>query len=174
MKDEYAEAYDVIADHLFEDPHSDVEQAALLKVVLSLTRVLLPVTSLSLFSPAYQLEGVWTDAQFRNAKVYRLVNKTQDTHDSVVVRVRSIPRKLANQLEPRHFTQTPALNAATLSGVCMRPTMGNEIVMLREGRSLPRPMNMRRHMTVCLKSSYGSIYMYPSPFFPGPLSQHHL
>ena len=103
------------------------------------------------FGPIFsaQLEGVYGDCQFRNSKVYRLCNKTGDTHDTVV-RVRSIPRKLANKLEPRHFTQDPAQNAAVLSGITMRGTMGFEIVMLREGRSLPRPYNMRRHQLVII------------------------
>ena len=83
----------------------------------------------------------------RNAKVYRLENKTGDSHDTVV-RVRSIPRSQANELGVEHFCQDPLTNRATCRGMSMRATLAMQIVHVREGRSLPKSLNLRRKQEV--------------------------
>jgi hypothetical protein len=62
--------------------------------------------------------------------------------------MRSISRKHQSSLSTDHFGQDPSTNGGIVRGVEMRPTLGLEIMMMRQGRSLSHSLNLKRYMTV--------------------------
>jgi hypothetical protein len=126
------EAYDADGS-LFEDKTSPRHQAGLFK-----------------------LEGVFNEAYFRNLKTYHLAG--EDCRD--VLRVKSVPRRDQSALPKRVFGQT-CDNSAVVRSVCLRPTLGFEMTMLEESRSLPQALNFKRMAVVrarvhilCVSSSH--------------------
>ena len=64
--------------------------------------------------------------------------------------MRSVSRRQQKDLSVAHFGQTPGENHAVLRGVRMQPTLGFEIVMMRQSRSLSHAFNFKRKMMVGL------------------------
>ena len=94
-----------------------------------------------------QLEGTYTLAIFRCSKAYRLENKTDLDHESVT-RMRSIPRRHHKALENRHFNPDPRVNHLVVRGLQLMPSMGYEVVMSYQGRTLAKAYNLKRTVTV--------------------------
>jgi hypothetical protein len=133
---------EAIARFLFEDPGSETEQSGRLK-----------------------LEGVWTNCLFRSGKAYYLdgqVTATREEARETVARMRSIPRKRLRLLEPERFGQDPRTNVCTVRGAEMRPSMGLEVLMLRQGRTLSHALNLKRKMTVIPTMRSRSFIFFPS------------
>jgi hypothetical protein len=82
------------------------------------------------------------------AKRSRVEQQRQDKGD--LVRVRSIPAKSRGLLRQSHFGQDPESSGASVRTVTMRPTMGMEIHMCRESKTLSNTVNGYRHMLVRL------------------------
>jgi hypothetical protein len=104
-----------------------------------------------------QLEGVWRRGLFRSSKAYYLSGRCgedpeKEEEEEALLRMRSIPRKLTKQLLPRHFGQDPATNCVAARGVEMRPTLGLEMVMLRQSRTMSHALNLKRRMTASLRA----------------------
>lgn len=62
--------------------------------------------------------------------------------------MRSIPRKHHKALEKQLFGQDPSKNSAVVRGLQMGPTMGLEIIMSFQGRTLSKAYNLTREMIV--------------------------
>lgn len=91
-----------------------------------------------------QIEGCFDTAYLRSSKAYYLSHRNAESHDTIIRRLRSIPRKHHSALLPRHFGQDPATNTGVVRGLTMGPTMGLEILMVQQGRTLSRAYNFKR------------------------------
>ena len=91
-----------------------------------------------------KIEGSWDESYWRSNKAYYVANKNAESHDTIVRRLRSIPRKHHSSLKPVHFGQRPATNTGVVSGLRMAPSMGLEIVVTLQGRTLSRAYNFKR------------------------------
>jgi len=96
-------------------------------------------------SGKWKLESVWSSARFRCPKCYKLENPSEAEKLS---RMRGIPRKCTNLLEDRHFGQTPATNFGVVSSYALRPTLGMQMVLTAESRSLGVFYNTKRFAVV--------------------------
>lgn len=91
-----------------------------------------------------QIEGVFDESYFRSSKAYYLSNRNEQAAETVVKRLRSIPRKHHGALQPVHFGQNPLTNTGVVRGLAMGPSMGLEILMTMQGRTLSRAYNFKR------------------------------
>ena len=57
-------------------------------------------------------------------------------------------RKYQEGLPESIFGQDPLTNSTNVRGLDMRPTLGLEVVMVRQGRTLAHAINFKRRMTV--------------------------
>ena len=57
-------------------------------------------------------------------------------------------RKYQEGLSESIFGQDPLTNSTNVRGLDMRPTLGLEVVMVRQGRTLAHAINFKRQMTV--------------------------
>lgn len=144
LRPEYVDHWEEIAAFLFEDPESAKEQSGFFKV-RTLLPLLLPLTMLPLLLlMLFQIEGCFDQSYFRSNKAYYLSNRNEDSLETIVRRLRSIPRKHHSCLQPVHFGQNPATNTGVVRGLTMGPTMGLEILMTMQGRTLSRAYNFKR------------------------------
>jgi hypothetical protein len=110
------------------------------------------VASLSEQSGLFKLEGIWTNCLFRSGKAYYLENRLGDLEtETALARMRSIPRKRQHLLGPAKFGQDPRDNMCTVRATEMKPTLGLEVVMLQQGRTLSHGLNLKRKMIVSSK-----------------------
>ena len=77
------------------------------------------------------------------------MERTGESHETVI-RMRSIPRKYHNMLETKHFLNHPIQNAGVVHGTEMRPSMGYEILVMNQGRTLSRSYNLKRKAVVSI------------------------
>jgi hypothetical protein len=125
LRPEYADQWEDIAGYLFEDSNSIYQQ-----------------------SGRFKIEGVFDESYFRSSKAYYLRKKNEEAKDEIVRRLRSIPRKHHSALNVSHFGQDPGKNAGVVRSLAMGPTMGLQILMTVQGKSLSKAYNMTRFMTV--------------------------
>lgn len=57
-----------------------------------------------------------------------------------------VKRSLVSKLGNEHFGQDPKTNAAVVTGMEMRPTLGMNVVVQLAGRALSQCHNLKRHM----------------------------
>jgi hypothetical protein len=96
-----------------------------------------------------QCEGVWTAAAFRGPKMYLLANKVEGgTLQEIVRRMKSIQKYQQSKLQLKHYGLDPRTNGAVIPSVQMNPTMGLEVHMSVQGRTLANALNLKRKMTV--------------------------
>ena len=127
IKKEYEHLYEDVAKFLFEDENSPVAQPGLFKI-----------------------EGVWKAGLFRSEKAYYLENRQPDGEVVTLKRLRSVARKYQEGLSRETFGQDPLTNSTNVRGLDMRPTLGLEVVMVHQGRTLAHATNFKRSMTVRL------------------------
>ena len=75
-------------------------------------------------------------------------NESPEDKEEVLKRLRSIPRKHHSSLKKDHFGQHPAKNSGVVRGLQMGPTMGLQILMTLQGKSLSKAYNFTRNMVV--------------------------
>jgi hypothetical protein len=125
LRPEYADQWEDIAGHLFEDSSSIYQQ-----------------------SGRFKIEGVFDESYFRSSKAYYLRQKNEEAKDEIVRRLRSIPRKHHSSLDISHFGQVPGKNDGVVRSLNMAPSMSLQILMTVQGKSLSRAYNLTRFMTV--------------------------
>jgi hypothetical protein len=92
-----------------------------------------------------QIEGVFTRCMVRSLKCYHLSNPGDGGER--VVRVRSVPRRAQELIEEEAFT--PLYGHLTcVRTTTMRPTLGFEMTIREQTRSLPNAMNTKRRCVV--------------------------
>jgi hypothetical protein len=91
-----------------------------------------------------KVEGTYSRAYFRNLKTYHLGEDC--------VRVRGIPRKTHSDIPVSKFGCYD--NALVVRSVALRPTEGFQIAILRESRSLPSSINLKRFASVSARSLF--------------------
>jgi hypothetical protein len=146
LRPEFADRWDEIAAFLFEQPDSSHQQSGRFKLSSHCQRGKALGFSSSILS--LQIEGVFDESYWRSPKAYYLANKNPDAKDEIVRRLRSIPRKHHSSLEKCHFGQNPALNQGVVRGLTMAPSLGLQIIMSMQGKSLSKAYNLTRSMTV--------------------------
>jgi hypothetical protein len=104
------------------------------------------------------IEGVHTLGYFRNIISYYLEDDDNKKH----VRMKGVPRFIQSKLSPSIFTQNIFDNSLNIRSTALRVTPGNEIIMVKESRSLPCSLNLRKCMHV---SDHHIIPLYTCSFF---------
>jgi len=145
LRPEFRDRWDEIAAFIFEQPFSPHEQSGKFKERVRFKEGKATVFH---FQISLQIEGVFDESYWRSPKAYYLANKNPDAKDEIVRRLRSIPRKHHSSLEICHFGQNPALNQGVVRGLTMAPSLGLQIIMSMQGKSLSKAYNLTRSMTV--------------------------
>jgi predicted metallo-beta-lactamase superfamily hydrolase len=92
---------------------------------------------------------VYTAAAFRGPKMYFLANRVEgSTLQEIVRRMKSIQRHQQSKLKLAHFGIDPRTNAAVIPSVQMNPSMGLEVHLSVQGKTLACALNLKRKMTV--------------------------
>lgn len=125
IRPEFASQYEEISNFLFEDPTSDRQQ-----------------------SGKFKIEGSFDCSYFHSSKVYYLSTLNDESHESIVRRVRAIRRQHHGLMEPKHFGQDPRTNHGVIRGLSMGPSMALQILMTMQGRTLNKALNMGREQIV--------------------------
>ena len=97
-------------------------------------------------SGKFKIEGVFDFGMFRMSKAYYLDGEEK------VVRLRGIPRRFHKLLDKSKFEPDPSVNRAVVRGVKLRPTLGMNMVLVCESRSVSHALNMKRKMIVSIFS----------------------
>jgi len=87
-------------------------------------------------------------AELALLQAYYLANKCADSKEEIYRRLRSIPRKHHPSLNKELFCQDPAKNHAIIRGVQMQPTLGLQIILSMQGKTLSKAYNLTRQMLV--------------------------
>jgi hypothetical protein len=86
---------------------------------------------------------------FRTGKCYLLQRTAEAERPELDVRrMRSVPRRHAAELEPRHYWLNPLTNSAAVRGLTMTPTLGMEVAMMMQGRTIGHSYNLKRKCLV--------------------------
>ena len=125
-------------------------------------------------SGKFKIEGVWSAAYLRSCKAYYLYNTPVTDQDDELfqqehqrkrrcdemIRMRSVQRRALNLLPPMSdgrletvFGQDAARNAPSIRILQMKPTVGFEVVMINQSRSVPHCINLKRIMAVSRNSA---------------------
>ena len=123
-------------------------------------------------SGKFKIEGVWSAAYMRSCKAYYLFNApvsdeeetaTAASRSDETLRMRSVPRRALYSLQQQSaddstggggsrldalFGQDSARNAPSIRLLQMKPTLGFEVIMLNQSRSVPHSINVKRIMPV--------------------------
>ena len=118
-------------------------------------------------SGKFKIEGVWSAAYMRSCKAYYLFNapvSDEETTTTTILkrsdetlRMRSIPHRALYSLQSEStggsrlddlFGQDSARNAPSIRLLQMKPTVGFEVIMLNQSRSVPHSINVKRIMPV--------------------------
>jgi hypothetical protein len=92
---------------------------------------------------------VYRESYFRGSKAYVLANKDESqNYETIVKKLRSIPRKHHESLSFKHFSQDPRQNSGVVRGFTMGPSAGMEILMSWQSKALAKSFNLTRFMTV--------------------------
>lgn len=97
------------------------------------------------------MEGVYNGGLFRSSKAYSLASRKEGQEVESLRRMRSVSRRQQKSLRDEHFGQDPKKNSGVVRGIQMRPTLGLDIIMVKQSRSLSHAFNLKRAMTVLIE-----------------------
>ena len=98
-----------------------------------------------------KLEGTYTGALFKTAKIYRLFEEKNELGEAATIaaerytRCKGVNRWIANRFEDSIFDCT-VRNRIVVHRTCLRPTRTGEMLINHESRSLAVPFNFKRRV----------------------------
>lgn len=94
-----------------------------------------------------KIEGQYTSGYFRSGKCYHLSNN-DEADDEKMIRMKGLQKKNHKYLKVEHFGTDPWKNTPSCRTFNMKPTLGHEIHMVEESKSLGHSMNLKKYCVV--------------------------